>query len=77
MFSPDGTLISASAAPHCGEGIDADDDDDDEDERRRSLSKESLRMVVERLFSRMTCPNHASFCLLIVARKVPVSPVYS
>ena len=21
MFSPDGTLISASAAPHCGEGV--------------------------------------------------------
>ena len=33
MFSPDGTLISASAAPHCGIGIDDDNDDDDDEER--------------------------------------------
>ena len=47
LFSPDGTLISASAAPHCGEereergdggGGGGDDGDDDDDNGGRLVS---------------------------------------
>ena len=33
MFSPDGTLISASAAPHCGDESDVGDEGDEGDEK--------------------------------------------
>ena len=37
--------------------------------RRRSPSKVPWRMVLERMWWRVTCPNHVSFRLLTIARR--------
>ena len=41
MFSPDGTLISASAAPHCGnEEEETDEDEEDEEDEEEEEAEE-------------------------------------
>ena len=41
---------------------------------RRPPSEVPRRMILERLSCWMTCPNHASFCLLTVARRGSCGP---
>ena len=43
-------------------------------QRRRPPSKVPRRMVLERLSWRVTCPNHACFCLLTVAGRGSCGP---
>ena len=47
MFTPDGTLISASAAPHCGGQTDRQTDRQKETERDREREREQVCLIIQ------------------------------